>query len=103
MGRPRNHRQPKRLHDGRLSRRESSALGFGLQGCEYRGSLRCLSCPWAAHIAKLCDYNCSRCSDQATCPCGQRGMWKKREFYFFPLGVFINSEQRETNEEDIYV
>lgn len=46
------------LADGKLSDWAMVQLSMGQVGCQYRGSLVCLACPWAARIARECDYDC---------------------------------------------
>jgi hypothetical protein len=61
------------LANGKLRGGMSRELAFGRVGCAWRGSITCTKCPLAAGIAKLCDYACWKCADQAACPCGQDG------------------------------
>lgn len=61
------------LANGNLSRSMCLQLNIGKRGCAYRGTTSCHTCPFAAQIAKTCNYQCDLCIDRFTCPCGQTG------------------------------
>lgn len=61
------------LANGNLSRWMCLQLKMGKRGCAYRGTTICHTCPFAAQIARLCNYECDSCIDRFTCPCGQSG------------------------------
>ena len=72
------------LCNGRLTPTIAKQCGFSQQGCAYRGTTWCTTCPWGRLFALWddCNYRCDRCAHWPACPCGDSALTAAVERWF---------------------